>query len=186
MIHPSSLHEERDSPLPGADLMVGNLPFAEDVETIPLFQDTLSLAVSEELLQKVYGDDWLEMDLILRERATLQACKELPVVEYGLDRHPSRSREPGEMERPVLDDMTMNAYRCQMGLCAAVFPDHYAHELFEREPQIHIYPLEPVRIAFRVGIGIRKGMPRKGMPRKESVKKFAQVALAYFAEEKER
>lgn len=178
LVHPSSLNEERDSPLPGADLIVGNMPFASDIEEIPLFQDVLSLAVSEELLHKVYGGDWLSVDLILRERATLQTCKELPVVSWGLDSHPSRQHKLGDFERPMLDSMEMNTYRCRAGMVAAVYPNHYAHEIFGRDPHMHIYPLYPPRVAFQVGIGVRKGEPQK-----DAVKKFIQVAKDCFLKE---
>lgn len=181
LVHPSSMHEERDSPLPGADLIVGNMPFAGDIETTMLFQDVQCIAVSEELLRKVYGAAWEDMDQILRERANLQVCRELPVVSWGLNQQPSRQHVPGDFDRPMLDSMEMNVYRCRSGLSAVVYPTHYARELFEREPHIRIYPLYPPRVAFRVGIGVRKDGPVK-----RSVRDFIRVAQEYFKEEQKQ
>ena len=44
--HPSSIYDELTAPPPGADLIVGNMPFGPEVEGTVLFQDTLSLVAS--------------------------------------------------------------------------------------------------------------------------------------------
>lgn len=177
LLHPSSTYEEQTSPQPGAELIVGNMPFGPGVEGTVLFQDTLSLVVSEELLQRIYGDRWRERDRRLRERAVLEDCSQLPMAAETTDRR-SGCHIPGSFSAEILDDQDMVVYRCIKGLDAAIFPDHYARQTFGADKKIQIYPLYPDQVAFQVGIGARTGKPLS-----KEARLFIQVAKGYFQNE---
>ena len=179
LLHPSSIYEEQTSPQPGAELIVGNMPFGPGVEGTVLFQDTLSLVVSEELLQRTYGDRWRERDCRLRERASLEDCGQLPMASGAMDRRDG-CHIPGSFSAEMLDDQDVVVYRCIKGLEAAVFPDHYARQTFGEAPGVRIYPLYPERTAFRVGIGMRRGRPLS-----EEARLFIQVSKGYFQNEED-
>ena len=155
--HPSSIYDELTAPPPGADLIVGNMPFRPEVEGTVLFQDTLSLVASEELLRRVYGGRWREWDRRLSKRAVLEDCGQLPLSHRIWEGAAGYRHIPGGFPAETLDNQDIVAYRCVQGLEAAVFPDHYARQAFGADPKLRIYPLYPEQVAFQVGMGVRKG-----------------------------
>ena len=175
LLHPSSIYEERTALPPGADLIVGNMPFDPGVEGTVLFQDILSIVTSVELLRQIYGTQWEEADWQLQVRARLEDLTELPIAHktaYGAGKY----HDPGSFPAAVLDNQDMVVYRCTAGLEAAIFPDHYARQIFGADPRMRIYPIDPKRVAFQVGIGVRKGKPAT-----RETQHFLKLAEEYFA-----
>lgn len=158
LIHPGSAAEELDAPPPGADLIVGNMPFAPGVEGTVLFQDVLCMTLSVGLLDRLYGAGRPAAEQRLAAGITWEACRELPHSKLFQD----RSRDvfdPGAFNAARAADMDMVVYRVAAGLEAAILPAHYAREIFGREEQMRVIPIVPACPAFQVGIGVWRDRP---------------------------
>ena len=158
LVHHSSADEEADAPLPGSDLIVGNMPFAPGVEGTVLFQDTLCAAVSVRLLGRLYGDRWEEQEARMRNGITWEECTRLPGVR-PVQLPAGRFCGPGRVNAAGLADMDLVLYRCSAGLEAALLPEHYARMAFAGSGDVCIFPIVPEIAAFQVGVGVWRDRP---------------------------
>ena len=149
IIHPGALHDRMDTPLPDAELIVGNLPFAEEVDTVLLFEDRLCVAASEGYLRNHLGEDW-------ETRLTRMGRKELE--DLGLVEEVDRRKELEDRAFSAAgESMDMMVFRCRTGQTAELIPERFAREAFEWDNGVRICPLRQESLTFRVGAGFRRG-----------------------------
>lgn len=169
---PDAVREEQFAPLPGADLIVGNLPFAPDVEEFELFSDTLCLVSSAELLRTLFGEDWRRQEQQMLRGLTLEECRAFPPLR-STDR---TARTPLDFSSENMNNLDLALYRCRIGQEAMLLPLHLAEERLGQDAQMRFFPIVPAQTSFRVGIGARKGQPMS-----EAAQAFIRMARAYFA-----
>ncbi|MCD8144581.1 MAG: LysR family transcriptional regulator [Oscillospiraceae bacterium] len=174
VIQPASSSGELKSPPPEADLLVGNLPFAEDVEFVELFRDPVCIVVAESLLRETFGTQWQEVDSALQQGRGYEALNELPFLfVQGLEWQ--RDKFPYGKASPLPNGGSMPQLMCRDGRCAMVYPVQFARTTLKDDPQLHIYPYEDPALHYRVGVGYRRGtaLSQAGVL-------FMQAAQAYF------
>lgn len=179
LIHPGSLEAELAGIPPEADLLIGNLPFGEDVEAIEMFRDPVCIAVSEKKLEHRYGVDWKRREGEFLGRKTVREWSE---IELGTARCNGREITDGLQRNEGVSAYSMELLQhlCQTGQCAAVVPTHFARTVFRDVPQMRIYSLCGEDLLFRVAIGVRRGRPRTA-----AVEGFIQTAQELFRSEAE-
>lgn len=174
LVHPGFVREELDAPLPGADLIVGNMPFAPDVEGIELFHDVLCLVTSMELLQKLFGAEWPRHARRMAAGISLEACRAFPVDREIREKVLDAEGEVNFNARTI-ENNEMIVYRCSAGLEAAILPRHFAMESLGGKEQLRFFPIQPPQLAFRVGVGVFRGRPVS-----EAARAFIRIAREQF------
>lgn len=177
LVHPGFAYEEVNAPLPGADLIVGNMPFDPNVEGTMLFRDVLCIAMSEKLLRRLYGENWEREASRLSKGITPEEYRRVPMAR-GVVEKDFKPHVPGAFEAGTVDNMDIILYRCSVGLEAALLPAHFAGENIGREFNVQLFPVVPEKELFRVGIGVRKGYPVS-----EAARTFIRLAEEYFQKE---
>jgi len=174
LIHPSSLEAELIEVPLEADLLVGNLPFGENMETVELFRDPICVAISEKLLEKQLGSAWRDREPELLARGAVRDWGEFPLRTAKSNGHKKieavcNTGNVGACSPELL------LHLCLTGQCAAVIPMHFARCIFDGAPQMRSYPLFNEDILYQVAIGTRRGEP---LGRAAEV--FIRTAVEYF------
>lgn len=156
LLQPSSTEERLTAPLPQADILMGDLPFDDGIEAVVLVDEPYGLAVSEALLQSVYGANWISVDAELRRTGSLQAVlADLPLQLTWVEEQRFRMRVTcGAKIHSSSTDMVV--LLCKSGQSATIFPLNFARKLFEHESQILIYELGGAYPHHITGMGYRR------------------------------
>ena len=174
LVHPGFVREELTAPLPGADIIVGNMPFAPEVEGRVLFTDALCIVMSTELLKRMRGENWRREAERLSKGLSLEECREFP-MDGEIKKKVFAPHSPGDFNTGTMENLDIILYRCSAGLEAAVLPGHFAGEALGRDERMLFFPVLPRQEAFRVGIGVRKGTVVS-----DAARVFIRLAEEYF------
>lgn len=170
---PNTQEKERSYLPDDCDILIGNLPFSSDLNTIELFQDPGCILVSKKLMEETFGSDFPAVDAALRQGKGYEVFNQIPVSLQQEQQH-LRSYFPYNKETSLSSLGSGVIILCEQGLCATLWPQSLAEELYSTRDRMLIYPYLENPFYYRLGLGIRKEDSKKS-----SIQAFIRFAVKY-------